>query len=605
LVDKGGDDMLTRKSITYNYLKAFILLIVLPVMIISFVINKLYINTLQKNASDQIIKAMEQIAIGLENEGKRAALLAATIAYDDETLDLASQWQHSRDPNLKFTLTKQIDSKLNYLFNYTNDIESVVFFFRGGGYYYYKNPPSQEETAIKHLAGYQNALKNPEQVVLSCSLGSFYYSLNSHYVLSAWIKPGRLSGFPNRVEEVYVGFHSDVFDSIYLRSQPNRTGAIIITDNEGKVISADDKGFLHQNIRRFSYLKPALLDENQSYTALVNHQKMFITTFTIQKTNWKIMNLIRYRVLTRDIEKIWHCLVAVLILIILLFLVFTVFFFRSMIIPVNKLIKQMQLVEQGNFNANIEIKGNHEIYQLGQSFNKMVYEINHLITERNLKERARSKAELEALKSQINPHFIANTLNSIRLMAMIAKVDSIKNMTGAFMKLLAASFSKDDALTSVRMEMEYLQNYTYIMKVRYGDKFDVTFDISQDILETFILKLILQPILENAILHGVSELAEKGIIQITGRRFQDDLLFEIKDNGVGISPEQVKKLLTEDCRNPKGFSSIGIMNVDKRIKLNYGNNYGLTIESVPGEFTKVKIVLPLILENGKGENEDV
>jgi two-component system sensor histidine kinase YesM len=597
--------MITRKSITYNYLKAFILLIVLPVMIINFAINQFFINTLQKNASGQILQAMEQIAIGLENEGKRASLLAATIAYDDEILDLVTQWRRIQDPNLKFTYARQIDSKLNYLFNYTNDIESVVFFFRGGGFYYYRNPPFQDETSIKQMKGYQSALKNTGRVVLSSSLGSFYFTLNPHYVLSAWIKPGRISGLPDNVEQVYVGFHSNVFDNIYSHSKSAPTGAIIIADSEGKVISADDKSFLHQDVRRFSYLKPALSDENQSYTAFLNRRKMFITTYTIHKTNWKIINLISYRALTRDIEKIWHYLVAVLILIILLFLVFTVFFFRDMIIPVNKLIKQMQLVERGNFNANIEVKGNHEIYRLGQSFNKMVYKINHLITERDLKERARSKAELEALKSQINPHFIYNTLNSIRLMAMIAKVDSITNMTNAFMKLLGASFSKDDALTSVRMEMEYLQNYIYIMKVRYGDKFDALFEIPENIMEAFILKLILQPILENAILHGVSGLEGKGSIRITGQRSQDDLLFEISDNGVGISPEQIKRLLSEDCRNPKGFNSIGIMNVDKRIKLYYGNRYGLTIESVSGEYTKVKILLPLILENGKEEPEDV
>ena len=182
------------------------------------------------------------------------------------------------------------------------------------------------------------------------------------------------------------------------------------------------------------------------------------------------------------------------------------------------------------------------------------------------------------------------------------------------MKLLSSSLGKDEATTAIAEEMENLRNYVHIMKVRYGDKFDVIFNIDQDLLNTGILKMILQPILENAILHGMSEKESKGVIKVSDSLIRNDLIrndlirdgliqdgpirgdvvFEIYDNGVGISPDQVRELLKGDFRNPKGFSSIGIGNVESRIKLNYGNRYGLTIESVLGQYTRVKVTLPLI-----------
>ncbi|MHB8062274.1 MAG: sensor histidine kinase, partial [Ruminiclostridium sp.] len=141
------------------------------------------------------------------------------------------------------------------------------------------------------------------------------------------------------------------------------------------------------------------------------------------------------------------------------------------------------------------------------------------------------------------------------------------------------------------------KNYIYILKVRYGDKFDVVLDCSEEIKDLFILRLLLQPILENAIFHGVSDLDHKGIITVKGYKLSDEIIFDIKDNGVGMTQEKIDKLLSEDNHNTSGFSSIGIINVDRRIKLNYGDNYGLKIESNHGEYTNVLIKLPVIFSD--------
>jgi sensor histidine kinase YesM len=261
----------------------------------------------------------------------------------------------------------------------------------------------------------------------------------------------------------------------------------------------------------------------------------------------------------------------------------------------------MERAEKGHFDHEISIQGSGEIRTLGESFNKMIYEINNLIIERDLKEKERSKEEMKALHAQINPHFIYNTLNSIRLMAMMTKAQGIKNMTDAFMKLLSATFKEDGTLIPVRKEIEYLENYVYIMKVRYGDHFDMELMIDEEIKDLLIIKLILQPIVENAILHGLSKLTEGGKICVKGFMDHADAVFEITDNGVGMTEEEIKKLLTEGTIHRRSFNHIGVMNVDRRIKLNYGEGYGMSIQSEYGKYTTVRLVLPKIINDMGGE----
>jgi two-component system sensor histidine kinase YesM len=598
-----GNKGITRKTrvrarnIAQNYFLAFIFIIVFPVFILNLVLNNFYVNTLLKNASERTLQTLEQISIGIESETRRASLLAATAANDDELIELATRWNRTLNSKLKYALSARIDAKLNFLFNYTNDIHSMIFIFKNQqNYYCYKNLPIFMPLALTKFDGYQQALKNSGKVILTGSLENFFPNLNNRYLYSAWIKPA-ISSSRNDVELIYFAFRTKVIDNLYL-GLSNPIGDIFITDAADRIIGPHNQSLFDNDYGELKYLHDLSSIKNHSFTAKINQQKMFITSYTMRNPPWKIINFINYRAITNDVERIWRFLIIAFGLLILLFLGFTLLFFRQIILPLKSLSHQMQLVEQGNFHAQIAAKGNDEIAQLGQSFNKMVAEINKLILERDLKERARSQAELEALKSQINPHFIANTLNSIRLMAMIAKVDSIKKMTDAFMRLLTATLGKDTTMITVAEELENLQNYVYIMNVRYGGKFEVVYTIDEAVYQYHLLKLILQPIAENAILHGVSELGDrKGIIQITGAQFENELLFEVIDNGIGMPPEQIQKILREDYRNSRGFNCMGLNNVDRRIKLHHGNQYGLEIASVPGQGATVKIHLPVILED--------
>jgi two-component system sensor histidine kinase YesM len=255
----------------------------------------------------------------------------------------------------------------------------------------------------------------------------------------------------------------------------------------------------------------------------------------------------------------------------------------------------MKQVEKGNFDLEFETVGFDEVYNLNEAFNKMVKEIDNLTTAIKLKEKERLDAEIESLQYQINPHFMSNTLNSIRLMAMIAKTENIQYMTESLMKFMIEIFRNKGKLVTIDSELNNLENYIYIMKIRFGDKFSIVYNIDKKIRDFYILKIIFQPVIENAIIHGISENKDKGIIKINGFIENNNLIFEIIDNGRGIEIEKIKQIFTSNDKNINE-GNIGIKNVDKRIKLYHGSDYGIFIESELSKYTKVKFVLPIIIE---------
>lgn len=584
---------LNRNSIVFKYLMAFILIIIIPLIIFSIALNKIYLKVIINNTSDRTMQAMEQISLGIENQVKRISLTAATIANDYEIIEYMNSWNHADDMGSKFDISKKTDTRLNYIFNYTNDVDSVIFFFKDKGFYAYKGDLYINEEDIRNMDWYRKSLNNKGMTFIPGSLKSFIYNSRYRYVIPVAISPDILQDTRN-VELIYLAFGSNIFDSFYSGMKLKNVGEMLVTDETGKIMISKNYDNIGKNASDFSHLKESAQLDYGSYISAFNEKKLFVTVYKIGKTGWKIINMTDYKEVTRDIDRILSVIKKAFAVIMVLFLAFSVFFFNGIVVPINHLINKMKVVEKGNFNTTIQVMGKGEVRQLSESFNTMVYKINNLIKQRDINEKKKIQAEIEALQSQINPHFISNTLNSIRLMAMIAKVDSIKNMSEAFMKLLMATIGKGDTFVTIDSELNNLENYIYIMRVRYGDKFDVQYDIDENIRNLFILKLLLQPVVENSILHGLSEIEGKGLIRISGHKKGEELILEIYDNGVGMTEEQAKRLLTESNSNRRAFSSMGIMNVNRRIRLNHGERFGIEIESVCGKFTNVRMRLPVI-----------
>jgi two-component system sensor histidine kinase YesM len=219
-----------------------------------------------------------------------------------------------------------------------------------------------------------------------------------------------------------------------------------------------------------------------------------------------------------------------------------------------------------------------------------------LTREKENKERERSRLEMEALRLKINPHFLTNTLSSIRLMASISKADSIKEMTGALMKVLNDCFREEGGMATVARELEILESYVLIMKVRYGDSFEVIYDVDPSVRELYVLRMILQPLVENSILHGLNGLSRKGEIRIRGDMEDGRLILQVADNGRGMSKKRIQEAFSEEGKENTGLTRVGLRSVHSRILLTHGASYGLRIDSQKGAYTRIILCLPIIRE---------
>lgn len=267
--------------------------------------------------------------------------------------------------------------------------------------------------------------------------------------------------------------------------------------------------------------------------------------------------------------------------------------------PLQQLETAMEQFEQDADGFTFQpVAGTREVQELSDSFGHMVGRIQRLMTTVREEEIDLRKTELKALQAQINPHFLYNTLDSIAWMCERGKNADAVKMVHALAKLFRISISKGHELIPIEKELQHAEAYLLIQKFRYKNQFTYHFTVDESCLHDLCNKITLQPIIENAITHGLDLLVEPGHIEIEVAADGDDVLFKVSDDGVGMPPEQVAELLQNE---PSDRTGIGIKNVNDRLRIYFGPQYGLSIESVPDEGTTVTIRMPRVPEDREGE----
>lgn len=310
--------------------------------------------------------------------------------------------------------------------------------------------------------------------------------------------------------------------------------------------------------------------------------------------------IIIYEILPLDSLSIDHTdiistIIIIFISCLLIGLLLSILISRKLNRPISLLLSSIQNIAQGDFTKNKAIERNDEIGLIGKYVNKMSSQISSLMDTRVQIEKEKKDLEIKMLQAQINPHFLYNTLDSIRWMAMIQKNTGIVKTIGALSSLLKRMAKSYNEKTTLEKELEFLEDYITIEKVRYMELFDLKIDVrNPDLYKAKIITLTLQPIVENSIFSGIEPSGRNGIIHITVYSKKDTLFIEIKDNGVGIPPELIPSILSDTNKHKKNsLNGIGLPNVNQRIKLNYGGHYGISIKSKVNEYTVVTITLPL------------
>lgn len=269
---------------------------------------------------------------------------------------------------------------------------------------------------------------------------------------------------------------------------------------------------------------------------------------------------------------------------------------RSVARPIAGMCRTTEEVAKGNFDVRAEVESSDETAVLAESFNSMIAKMGELVEGIKREQLILRDTELKLLQAQINPHFLYNTLDTIIWLAEAGQTEQVVFMVSSLSDFFRTTLSKGQDFISVKEEASHIKSYLEIQQFRYRDIMDYEIDIPEEIHGYRILKLTLQPLVENALYHGIKNKRGKGRITVSGCRKDNLLIFTVKDNGIGMQPDELKSLcenIKKEQRGNENSSGFGLANVDERIRLNYGREYGLAFRSVYGEGTEAIVTIPI------------
>lgn len=390
------------------------------------------------------------------------------------------------------------------------------------------------------------------------------------------------------IDMAYQGI-GEVLNETYLGSG----GYLYLINNKGDIIWHPKDGLIASGRVKENNLLAATYADG-------SHEERFegeirnITVKTVGYTGWKMIGVTKNTGIYIDSVKMKVFVIFVILLILFVVALINSYISSRITDPIRELEKSVKEIEEGNLDADIYMGGSPEVHNLGKSVKDMSLRIKGLMEDIVKEHESKRRSEFDSLQSQINPHFLYNTLDIIVWMIENEKREEASQIVTALARFFRISLSNGRSIISVKSELDHVRNYLMIQHMRFKNKFSYKIEADEATYELASLKLMLQPMVENAIYHGMEFMDGDGEIEIRCFKEGDFLYFEVKDNGLGMTEEQVQNVLEgrAHIRSNSG-SGIGVKNVNERIKLYFGEEYGLKIDSEPDEGTTVTLCLPV------------
>ncbi|EMS74088.1 sensor histidine kinase [Ruminiclostridium cellobioparum] len=591
-------------SIRNKIIFLFSILLIIPIIIIGLFTYNYIISVVQKRAVDYTSEIQHSIISKTDSYFSQMNDLLMNIAYetnDMTSLDLSRRAMpdnETRQDNKTLQYLKETDQIYNVLLASTRKskyINSISLYTESRNVLAYKTiynvnnsySPDNEDWFKKVQA-------SKREIIISNTHRDNQLIDNSK---SNVITIARKIYNPADYSEIGIlamNISLDAINDLYKDILKNEGVKVYFVNGDGFINYCNDNsqymGYLDAEI------KSDILNPEGIFTFFDNDgAKMFATYQTSSLTGWKILFTMKYSNLVLE-ANVLKAVIIIVIIFLCSFLYFLIVYFSKRIVrPIKNLELGMSTAIQSNFKNKLDITSIDEVGRLGEKFNLMLDKINQLISDVYYEQDLKRQAEINALQAQINPHFLYNTLNTIKLMAVLQKSDKIANTIDSLVKLLQFTAKKTEEFVSIKDEVTALQDYIEIQKVRYYNKIKFIFEIEEATLSFKTLKFTLQPFIENSIFHGLEPRGGKGTITVKIFRQEDDICFTVRDDGTGMDEATLNNLLNTDHENKNSFNKIGIKNVHQRIKLYFGYQYGVNIKSHINAGTEAQIKIPVIL----------
>ncbi len=580
---------LSNLKIAYKFSITLIALLIIPIIFISVLVRDYIIAHNFEQSCESRLVLLEQVQRSVVSFTKDVEYVSTSLMGNSSIQTLMKGYSDlSMDSNERQRLTTGLD--LRPLVESREFMKAICFYNENGIIYQYGLHVRFEDmqfdkdvSALKGIPYWTSAYKQsaPSQYYFNYIEGEHVVSLlrviNDMYSYQNILGIERIT-----MDEAYIC-------SLYSAINTNG-GTMYLVNEKGYIVSATDKSMLGTNISNgddFSRLVSGSGRYEQGDKVVFYYQQ--------DSPHWSLV-MVESKITFMKGDREIKIITYINIVLTLIFgMVFLIVQNRSIIRPVSQLSKDVENYCEGHFIINTYSKSTDEIGNLNRSMQKMSDYITNLIDKEYKSEIKQREIELEYLQSQIRPHFLFNTLDSIRWMALIRKQPEIAEQIEALSKFFRHYLNNGKKYTTLADEIDSLRTYVTIQQLRFADKIHFNIDVDETLLNCKIIKLIIQPLVENAVIHGLESKIEGGYVNIIVDRWDDKLRCRVIDNGVGINAEAIKRQIM--CKNDLGRFS-ALKNIHDRLVLDFGEGYGISISVKKGTSTTVQILLPILIEQG-------
>ena len=575
--------MLRKFKIQHRLVGTFLIVSVIPILFLGYYSYKLYSESISEKLSKSTFQAITLVNKNLLAELQNYQYLSGSISTSEFVQENLSNGHNGQNMSEK---TKEAAMDAIFRTIFPSHVINVSIFDKDRNLFY--------ELGFEAIST-QSLNKAIEDVDNYAPYDGLTYikTIRSYDTIALGRKIYDENNSSEQLGYVFVFIGSDLFSKNILSRVDLGTGSkLIIMGRDGTVMSASDKqislGEQYTDSKLISLIKEQQKQGIQSFSGQINHTDQQISYIYNEQIGWYLISLMPFSYINSETSKITVSMALISLLIIVICITIIYFMNNSIVKPIKRIIAFSNQISNGEFSIRIQDDNDDEMGVLSRKINSMVNEIEQLMVTQKIDQKRKRELELQMLQSQINPHFLFNTLSTLRWLAVINQVPVLINGIGSLSELLRSTILDNNEEITIEQELQNLSHYFEIQKIRYADRFHVEYDINNELLHCLIPKLILQPVAENAIIHGLSDQGKPLEIMIKVQQVNHLIQIEITDNGKGFDTSK-----PHQSDNKNKLSGIGITNVNERIKLHYGEKYGLFISSEVGEGTCCKIIIPI------------
>ncbi len=561
-------------------------LILSAVVIVTGVSMKFTNTSIFENSSEYTHTIIQQMNQNIDSYIDYMENIAYLISSNEDVQDYL--FDEKIDNEGRYRILNQLQTILDS----RSDIRNVGIISKNGRMLINDGSKSvNQDLDLNTQEWYATALEKPNGPILTSSHVQHIISGERPWVITLSRGIRDRSGSGEKEGVFFIDLNYSAISELCDQSTVGTKGYAFILDAKGNIVYHPQQQQLYNELQTENISLIMDTDEDTVLTGTGNDGKLYSISRS-EKTGWTVVDCTNVKELLSKSRQAQSVYVLTAIILVIVALLFSRFMARSITLPIQKLRDSMKKVQEGDFSvSDVVVDSKNEIGSLTKSFDVMTHRIHELMEQNVHEQEEKRKSELKALQSQINPHFLYNTLDSIIWMAEGKKNEEVVLMTASLARLLRQSISNEDEVVPIANEVEYARGYLTIQKMRYKDKLEFQIEVDSSILYIPLIKLVLQPIIENAIYHGLKYKESKGLLIIKGFMKDGNAVLQVIDDGVGMDEETLAHIYDKHKVNYHS-NGVGVYNVQKRLKLYYGEDYGITYTSELGKGTTATITIP-------------